>query len=149
MRAVRECGTRNSTSLSPSASDTAPPSRPVSATTCIPARCAASTAALTLGDAPEVLIASSTSPRLPKPLMDRLRADGLTVGDNLPYSGADEHGYSQHVHGDRRGLANALIEVRQDLIDTHHGAAEWAERLGPVLEEVLRDPELYKVEHYG
>ena len=46
------------------------------------------------------------------------------------------------------GLANALIEVRQDLIDTHHGAADWAECLAPALEEVLRDPTLYRVEHY-
>ena len=97
----------------------------------------------------EIGILWNRDPRLPQPLMAKLRATGLTVGDNLPYSGADEHGYTQHVHGDRRGLANALIEVRQDLIDTHHGAAEWAERLGDVLEEVLRDPDLYKVEHYG
>jgi len=87
-------------------------------------------------------------PRLPRPLMDRLRADGLTVGDNEPYSGADGHGYTQHTHGDRRGLANALIEVRQDLIDTQHGAVAWAERLATALEAVLRDPALYRVEHH-
>jgi len=86
-------------------------------------------------------------PRLPRPLMDRLRADGLTVGDNEPYSGADGHGYTQHTHGDRRGLANVLIEVRQDLIDTQHGAAEWAERLATALESVLDDPALYRVGH--
>jgi predicted N-formylglutamate amidohydrolase len=80
--------------------------------------------------------------------MQRLRAEGLTVGDNEPYSGADGHGYTQHVHGDSRGLANVLIEVRQDLIDTQHGAAVWAERLGTALEEVLRDPALYRVEHH-
>ncbi|GAB4374887.1 MAG: N-formylglutamate amidohydrolase [Kiloniellaceae bacterium] len=87
-------------------------------------------------------------PRLPKPLMARLRADGLTVGDNEPYSGADGHGYTQHSHGDRRGLANVLIEVRQDLIDTQHGAAAWAERLAGALEAVLGDPALYRVEHH-
>ena len=87
-------------------------------------------------------------PRLPRPLMERLRADGLTVGDNEPYSGADGHGYTQHTHGDRRGLANVLIEVRQDLIDTQHGAAAWAERLGGALDAVLGDPALYRVEHY-
>ncbi|NIA69113.1 N-formylglutamate amidohydrolase [Pelagibius litoralis] len=97
----------------------------------------------------EIGILWNRDPRLPRPLMDRLRAEGLTVGDNLPYSGADEHGYTQHTHGDARGLANVLIEVRQDLIDTHHGAADWAERLGAALEAVLGDPGLYKVEHYG
>ncbi len=96
----------------------------------------------------EIGILWNRDPRLPQPLMSRLRAEGLTVGDNLPYSGADGHGYTQHVHCDRRGLANVLIEVRQDLIDTRHGAAEWAARIGAALEEVLRDPDLYRIEHY-
>ncbi|MEO3431096.1 N-formylglutamate amidohydrolase [Pelagibius sp. CAU 1746] len=96
----------------------------------------------------EIGILWNRDPRLPRPLMERLRAEGLTVGDNEPYSGADGHGYTQHVHGDRRGLANVLIEVRQDLIDTQQGAAEWAERLSAVLEAVLGDPALYRVEHY-
>ena len=96
----------------------------------------------------EIGILWNRDPRLPRPLMDRLRADGLTVGDNEPYSGADGHGYTQHIHGDRRGLANVLIEVRQDLIDTQQAAAEWADRLGASLEAVLGDPALYRVEHY-
>ena len=41
-----------------------------------------------------------------------------------------------------------LIEVRQDLIDTHHGAAEWAERIGNALVDVLADDGLYRLEHY-
>ena len=80
--------------------------------------------------------------RLPVPLMARLRAQGLTVGDNEPYSGRETHGYTTHVHAEPRGLANALIEVRQDLIDTHHGAAEWAERLAETLRAVLADPSI-------
>ncbi len=72
-----------------------------------------------------------------------LRALDIPVGDNQPYSGRDAHGYSQHVHGDDHGLANALIEVRQDLIDTHHGAEEWAAVLGEILQAALADPELY------
>jgi predicted N-formylglutamate amidohydrolase len=96
----------------------------------------------------EIGILWNRDPRLPRPLMARLRAEGLTVGDNEPYSGADGHGYTQHTHADRRGLANVLIEVRQDLIDTRHGAAAWAERLGAVLSEVLCDPGLYRIEHH-
>jgi len=96
----------------------------------------------------EIGILWNRDPRLPRPLMDRLRADGLTVGDNEPYSGADGHGHTQHTHGDRRGLANVLIEVRQDLIDTQHGSTEWAGRLAAALEAVLGDPALYRVEHY-
>ncbi len=82
-------------------------------------------------------------PRLPRPLISMLRALDIPVGDNQPYSGRDAHGYSQHVHGDDHGLANALIEVRQDLIDTHHGAEEWAAVLGEILQAALADPELY------
>jgi len=96
----------------------------------------------------EVGVLWNRDPRLPRPLMERLRAEGLSVGDNEPYSGADGHGYTQHTHGDSRGLANVLIELRQDLIDTQQGAALWAQRLAGALEAVLRDPALYRIEHY-
>jgi len=96
----------------------------------------------------EVGVLWNRDPRLPRPLMERLRAEGFTVGDNEPYSGADGHGYTQHTHGDRRGLANVLIELRQDLIDTQQGAALWAERLGAALETLLGDPALYRIEHH-
>lgn len=92
----------------------------------------------------EIGILWNRDPRLPLPVMAKLRAQGLTVGDNEPYSGRDHHGHTLHTHAEPRGLANVLIEVRQDLIDTHHGAAEWAERLGRVLAEALADPELYE-----
>ena len=75
--------------------------------------------------------------RLPLPLMEALRARGIAVGDNLPYSGHDVQGYTLRRHAEAHGLPNVLIEVRQDLIDTHHGAAEWVEVLGEALIEVL------------
>ena len=88
-------------------------------------------------------------PRLPVPVMKRLAAEGdICVGDNEPYSGQDEHGYSIYVHGHDIGLPHVLIEVRQDLIDTHHGAEAWAARLGTVLSDVLADETLYRVERY-
>ncbi|RDD61757.1 N-formylglutamate amidohydrolase [Ferruginivarius sediminum] len=82
--------------------------------------------------------------RLPVPLMRRLAAQGYCVGDNEPYSGRDGHGYTQHVHADRRGLANALIELRQDLIDTRHGQREWADIMIDALRPLLDDPALYR-----
>jgi len=82
-------------------------------------------------------------PRIPEPLIARLRADGMVVGDNEPYSGRDEHGYTLHVHAEPRGLANVLIEVRQDLIDTRHGAAGWTRRIRDALRHVLDDPGIY------
>jgi predicted N-formylglutamate amidohydrolase len=85
-------------------------------------------------------------PRLPLPFMAKLRAQGILVGDNEPYSGREEHGHSLHVHAEPRGLASLLIEIRQDVIDTHHGAAEWTERLAAVLSEILTDPGIYQAE---
>ena len=82
--------------------------------------------------------------RLPVPLMARLRAQGLSVGDNEPYSGRETHGHTMHLHAEPRRLANALIEIRQDLIDTHHGAAEWSERLADTLRPVLADPRMHE-----
>jgi predicted N-formylglutamate amidohydrolase len=78
-------------------------------------------------------------PRLPRPLMARLRAQGLSVGDNEPYSAHDGHGHTLFEHAMARGLAHVLIEIRQDLIDTHHGAAAWTERLGDSLRVVLEN----------
>lgn len=84
-------------------------------------------------------------PRLPVPLIARLRENkDLIVGDNEPYSAREGFGHTLGRHGDDGGLANALVEIRQDLIDTHHGAAAWAERLAAVLQEVLVDEALYR-----
>ncbi|MFQ6017131.1 MAG: N-formylglutamate amidohydrolase [Kiloniellaceae bacterium] len=92
----------------------------------------------------QVGILWNEDPRLPVPLMAGLRAQGIAVGDNQPYSGRDQHGHSLHLHAGARGLANALVEVRQDLIDTHRGAAEWAERLADALSAVLADPAIFR-----
>src|SRR5882672_6425896 len=65
-----------------------------------------------------------------------IRIGGFVVGDNEPYSGALE-GDTLNVHGTRRGLAHALIEIRQDLIAHQTGVDEWIERLVRVLEPIL------------
>jgi len=93
----------------------------------------------------EIGILWNRDPRLPLPLIEWLRANtGFTVGDNEPYSARDGFGYTLDTHGDGRGLANALIEIRQDLIDTDRGAQEWAERLAEALDAVLDNPALYR-----
>lgn len=89
-------------------------------------------------------------PRLPEPLIARLRRDAdLAVGDNQPYSAREGFGHTLESHGDGNGLANALIEIRQDLIDTHNGAAAWAERLAAVLQETLVDETLFRPRRGG
>jgi predicted N-formylglutamate amidohydrolase len=84
-------------------------------------------------------------PRLPVPLMARLMQEpGLVVGDNEPYSGKDEHGYSVIVHAETAGLPHGLIEMRQDLIGDDAGVDHWAERLVRVLKDVLSDDRVYQ-----
>jgi predicted N-formylglutamate amidohydrolase len=66
----------------------------------------------------------------------------ICVGDNLPYSGMSPYGYTIETQAVPKGFPNVLIELRQDLIDTHHGAVEWASWIGEALEQVLRDRSL-------
>lgn len=82
--------------------------------------------------------------RLALPLIQALTARGFCVGDNEPYTGRDHRGYTLRRHAERFGLPHVLIEIRQDLIDTQHGAAEWADTLAPVLAERLVDPALQR-----
>jgi predicted N-formylglutamate amidohydrolase len=79
------------------------------------------------------------------PLIAAFAALGdLVVGDNEPYSGALE-GDTLNMHGTRRGLAHALIEIRQDLIAHKTGVDEWIERLVRVLEPILNEPMLRRL----
>jgi predicted N-formylglutamate amidohydrolase len=79
-------------------------------------------------------------PRLAQPLMEVLAEDPtLVVGDNEPYSGQGNVGYTTRRHAESAGLPHVLIEVRQDLIDTHLGAEAWARRLAAALGRVLAE----------
>jgi predicted N-formylglutamate amidohydrolase len=88
-------------------------------------------------------------PRLAQPLIDGLRAGGdLVVGDNEPYAG-DLAGDTLYRHATRRGLAHALIEIRQDLIADEDGVEAWAARLAALLAEINRVAELHEIRHFG
>lgn len=77
--------------------------------------------------------------RFARPLLAALEAEkDLVVGDNEPYAGGLE-GDSMNAHGTRRGLAHALIEIRQDLIADEAGQLAWAERLSRILPRVLKE----------
>ena len=90
---------------------------------------------------------SAQDRRVAVPLIAELRRNpSLNVGDNEPYSGEDPRGYAIHVYGDQWGLPLALFEVRQDLIDTHHGAESWAHILSAALRPVLANAELRRLE---
>jgi predicted N-formylglutamate amidohydrolase len=71
--------------------------------------------------------------RLPPLLLQGLRAEsGLVVGDNEPYAVSDDTDYTIPVHGEKRGLMNSGIEIRQDQIAEPSGQREWAERLARI-----------------
>jgi predicted N-formylglutamate amidohydrolase len=87
--------------------------------------------------------------RLAGPLISALAKDAhLTVGDNEPYEGALAND-TLFRHGTRRGLAHALIEIRQDLIADGAGVASWAGRLAEILATLNRDPDIHEIRHCG
>lgn len=81
--------------------------------------------------------------RLAKPLLSHFESEGtLIVGDNQPYSGALE-GDCMWQHGTMRGLAHAIIEVRQDLIRDQAGQAAWAQRIIEIVEKLRARADLH------
>jgi predicted N-formylglutamate amidohydrolase len=70
-------------------------------------------------------------------LLKLLRGEAdLVVGDNEPYAVSEETDYTIPVHGEKRGLMNTGIEIRQDLIADQAGEKSWAERLARILGEI-------------
>jgi predicted N-formylglutamate amidohydrolase len=87
-------------------------------------------------------------PRLAQPLLQALSAEvGLVIGDNEPYDGALA-GDTIDQHATARGLPNALVEIRQDLIADEAGAQFWAEKLLRLLNPILALPDIREVAHY-
>jgi predicted N-formylglutamate amidohydrolase len=78
--------------------------------------------------------ADERAARLAIPL---LKAEGLMVGDQQPYSGKLLNA-TMNRHAEARGLPYAGVEVRQDLIADAAGQAEWAERLVRIANDVAR-----------
>lgn len=75
--------------------------------------------------------------RLARPLIAEFEAEGdLVVGDNEPYRGGLP-GDTIDRHATRRGLMNALIEVRQDLIAAEDAAEGWGRRLARVVRRTM------------
>jgi len=80
--------------------------------------------------------------RLAAPMLDYFNADGgLIVGDNEPYKGSLE-GDCLWQHATSRGLPNALIEIRQDLIRDARGQQQWAKRIVALVHALRGQPDL-------
>ena len=68
--------------------------------------------------------------RLASPLIAALqRLSGVTVGVNEPYSPADRVYFTLERHARSRGLACAMIEIRNDEISGETGQRKWADLL--------------------
>lgn len=73
-------------------------------------------------------------PRFAGVVMDILNVgSSLTVGDNVPYPVTDVSHYTIPFHAESRGYPHAMIEIRQDLVESPDGQVEWADRLAEVL----------------
>ncbi|MDD3799806.1 MAG: N-formylglutamate amidohydrolase, partial [Novosphingobium sp.] len=64
-----------------------------------------------------------------------LEAEGLIVGDQLPYSGKVYNAAIER-HVESEGRPYLYIEIRQDLIADDAGQAEWAERMTRICNRV-------------
>ena len=79
--------------------------------------------------------------RLAGPVLAALRARGdLVVGDNQPYSGLADFGYTITFHAQRTRLPHLMLEIRQDEIAGTAGVARWTAILLPILAAALARP---------
>jgi predicted N-formylglutamate amidohydrolase len=59
------------------------------------------------------------------------------IGDKLPYAVSEETDYTLPVHGERRGILHAGLEIRQDQIAEPSGQAAWSTWLELLFARVL------------
>jgi predicted N-formylglutamate amidohydrolase len=84
----------------------------------------------------EIGVLSADDRRLADPFLAACHAQGWCVGDNEPYAG-HLPGDAVDRHALQHGRPNVLIELRQDLIADDAGQTLWAERLAPILNNIL------------
>ena len=63
--------------------------------------------------------------------------EALVAAFNEPYQADDLSDYALPVHGEARGTEYAMIEIRNDLIATPEGQADWAGRIARALRPAL------------
>ncbi len=84
--------------------------------------------------------------RLSDPVLAFLRRrPGLVVGDNQPYSGLRDFGYTIEFHAQRPRLPHIMFELRQDEVAGEDGAARFADLLAAALAEPLANPAVYRL----
>jgi predicted N-formylglutamate amidohydrolase len=81
----------------------------------------------------EIGILFDRSRHLADLLIGGLKASGLNVGVNQPYSPADRVYYTLSRHAEARGLDCAMIEIRNDLVRAAASEMEWANRIAAIV----------------
>ena len=71
----------------------------------------------------------------------------LNVGDNKPYSGRMKND-TLYRHGTKQGIANILIEIRQDLISESVGQLKFSKLISEPLLENNNNISLFKKKIY-
>ena len=77
----------------------------------------------------------------------RLNNKNINIGDNKPYSGRMKND-TLYRHGTKRGIANILIEIRQDLISNTLGQLNFAQIVSEPLLENNKNVNLFKKKIY-
>lgn len=86
-------------------------------------------------------------PRLPVPVIEGLRGQGLAVGDNEPYSGRDGL-YTVDRHAAEEGRPHITFEIRQDELGRRGAPRRWAVLLAELLKPLLARPEMAERRSY-
>lgn len=83
----------------------------------------------------QVGVLYNTDDRAARIAIPMLAAEGLNVGDNLPYSGRDLN-YTMNRHAEAQGRAYLGVELRQDLVQTPETHMRWAALLANIAQRV-------------
>jgi predicted N-formylglutamate amidohydrolase len=84
--------------------------------------------------------------RLSSPVLQALQArSDLVIGDNQPYSGLLDFGFTVQFHAQRPRLPHIMLEIRQDEIETAERAWHYADIVHEALRRPLADRDLYRI----
>lgn len=96
----------------------------------------------------EVGILWDQDDRIARPMMQAFADQGLCVGDNLPYVGYLKND-TLYRHGTEHGLPHALLEIRQDLIDTEKEQLLWADRVAEMMPRLVAGEGVQEIRFFG
>ena len=83
----------------------------------------------------EVALLYNQDDRAARHAIRLFREQGLTVGDNEPYSGTQLNA-TMDRHAEAQGIPYCLVEIRQDQVANEAGQARWAMMLADVMGRV-------------